>query len=216
MPDMGTLQGEGSPNFFLSDPIPTPHPTSLESISAFQYPPQPPSHRNPSLEIRSMVRGLRIYAGWSYTQLHQTFQVFQGTLHHIIHSNNIPERNLYLGRGRPLTISPETQQELIDTATANAHNRRLPLTQIADLAGVWIGSRALKRLFASRGYHGRVARVKPFLTAATKSKRQAWGEKYQDWAVEDWQDVIWSDKCAFLWAICLERFGSLAGRERSI
>jgi len=68
---------------------------------------------------------------------------------------------------------------------------------MADLAEVRIGSRALKRVFASHGYHRRVTRVKPFLTAATKSKRQAWGEKYQDWAVEDWQDVIWSDECAF-------------------
>ena len=186
-------------NDFVDEPVPTSPPVLPESSSASQLeaPAPAPHYHNPSLETRSMIRGLRIHAGWSYTLLKNTFQVPLGTLHRIIHSSNTPERHLYLRRGRPITLSPEVQHQLIDTATANAHNRRLPLTQIADLAGVSIGARALKRVFAGHGYHRRVARVKPFLSPAAKSKRQSWAETYEDWEVDDWQDVIWSDECAF-------------------
>ena len=160
------------------EPVPIPPPALGESSSASQAPAQTPHRHNPSLETRSMIRGLRIHAGWSYAQLKDTFQVPLSTLHRIIHSSNTPEKHLYLRRGRPITVSPEIQLHLIDIATANAHNRRLPLTQIADLAGVSIGARALKRIFAGHGYHRRVARVKPYLSSVTKSKRQTWAETY--------------------------------------
>ena len=172
------------------EPVRPPPPALPESSLASQAPAPAPHRQNPSLEIRSMVRGLRIHAGWSYGQLKDTFQVPLGTLHRIIHSSNTPERHLYLSRGRPITLSPEVRHHLIDTSIANAHNRRLPLTQIADLAAVSIGAWAVKRIFAGHGYHRRVARVKPFLSLATKNKRQAWAETYQDWQIEDWQDVI--------------------------
>ena len=115
-------------------PVPTPPPALPESSSASQAPAPAGHYHDPSLETRSMVRGLRIHAHWSYTQPKDTFPVPLGTLHRIIHSSNIPERHLYLRRGRPITLSPDIQRQLIDTATANAHNHRLPLTQIANLA----------------------------------------------------------------------------------
>jgi len=67
---------------------------------------------------------------------------------------------------------------------------------VAELAGVQVSARALRRPFASEGYHRRVARVKPYLSPPTRQKRKAWAEQYRDWQVSDWSDVIWSDECA--------------------
>ena len=100
--------------------------------------------------------------------------------------------------GRPLSICPEVRRQLISTATASAYNHRLPLTQVAEVAGINIGQRALKRLFHSQGYHCRVARIKPYLSPAAKEKRRTWGERFQNWIIPDGQDVIGSDECAFL------------------
>ena len=42
-----------------------------------------------------------------------------------------------------------------------------------------------------------MARIKPFLSEASKGRRLEWGEHFHDWNNEDWMDVIWSDDCAF-------------------
>ncbi|KAG0638190.1 hypothetical protein HOY80DRAFT_1048567 [Tuber brumale] len=122
------------------EPVPILLPALPESSSMTQASALALHHHNSSLETRSIVQGLQIHAGWSYAQLKNTFQVLLGTLHRIIHSSNTPERHLYLCHGHPITISPEVQLQLINTTTVNAHNYCLPLTQIANLAGVRIGA----------------------------------------------------------------------------
>lgn len=42
-----------------------------------------------------------------------------------------------------------------------------------------------------------MARVKPFLTIKSKLKRYEWAQTVQDWAVEDFRKVIWTDESAF-------------------
>jgi len=83
--------------------------------------------------------------------------------------------------------------QLINTATASAQNRHLPLSLIAEQVGIKISARALSRAFASEGYHRCVARVKPFLSPAAWVKRNAWAEEFRDWSIQDWADIIWSD-----------------------
>lgn len=151
------------------------------------------SNRIPQ-EPRAMVRGLRRYANLSYSELHQTFHIPLASLHRIIQTRQISQAHSHHRLGHPLSISPEVQRQLLSMATASAHNRGLPLTQVAEAAGINLGQQALKRLFHSQGYHRRVARVKPYLSPAAKEKRRTWGERFQDWTVPDWQDVIWSDE----------------------
>ena len=43
-----------------------------------------------SNETQSIVRGLRIYAGWTYIQLHQTFELPLSTLYRIVNSTTRP------------------------------------------------------------------------------------------------------------------------------
>jgi len=160
------------------------------------------------------IRALRVYAEWSYPRLHEVFGISLGSLHRITHpsiSSSEGEQNstdeasievtsyrvVYHGRGRHSVVTNELRTRLIATATANAHNRRLPYTQVAEVEGIHLGRRALRRVFESQGYHRRVARIKPFLSENSRTRRQQWGERFQDWRVEDWMDVIWTDECAF-------------------
>ena len=68
---------------------------------------------------------------------------------------------------------------------------------MAELEGIQLGRRALRRVFESEGYHRRVAQIKPFLSETSKGRRLEWGEHFRDWNNENWMDVIWSDECAF-------------------
>lgn len=98
-----------------------------------------------SNETRSNVRGLRTYAGWTYIQLHQTLELLLSTLYCILNSTTRPACTSPCGR--PPTISPEAQHQLIELVTADAHHRHLPLTQIADLVSIRIGPCAVRRNF---------------------------------------------------------------------
>jgi len=93
------------------------------------------------------------------------------------------EKNLYHSRGRRRVIDSVMKQQLINAATASAHNRRLPLSLVAEQVGIKISARALRQAFASEGYHRRVARVKPFLSSAARVKRNTWAEEFRDWSI---------------------------------
>ena len=47
----------------------------------------------------------------------------------------------------------------------------------------------LRTAFATKGYHRRVARVRPFLSLAAKDKRFDWAQHYADWTRADWHKV---------------------------
>lgn len=86
---------------------------------------------------------------------------------------------------------------LIEHATASQHNRRKPLSQIAEEAGITVNERTLRQAFADGGYHRRIARVKPYLSISAKIKRFNWANELSDWSVADFRKVIWTDECAF-------------------
>jgi len=148
---------------------------------------------------RDTIRRLYEQGGWTYRQLHEEFNVPMGSLHHLVHSAPITSggNSPYRSRGRKPIFTPEIKQHLIETATANAYNRRLPLSEVAKLAGVQASDRSLRRIFRSQGYNRRIARVKPFLTAAAKQRRLQWAQQFQDWREGDWGEVIFSDTAAF-------------------
>lgn len=191
-------ESEREPDFeCLSKPIPdTPIPDiPIPAVAGATNTPIS-SNRIPQ-ETRAMVCGLRRFSNWSYSELHQTFHIPLASLHGIIQTRQISQAHSCHRLGCPLSNSAEVQRQLISTSTASAHNRPLPLSQVAQVARINIGQRALMWLFHSQGYHRRVARVKPYLSPTAKEKRKPWGERFQDWTVPDWQDVIWSDECAF-------------------
>ena len=58
-----------------------------------------------------------------------------------------------------------------------------------------------KRLHES-GLHGRIAAKKPLLEDTNNKKRLAWAKKHEQWTLDQWKSVLWSDEPK------LENFGS--------
>jgi len=144
----------------------------------------------PNSQVHNIVRTLRLYARWTYPQLHEALGISLSTLHRIVNDNHPPTshtedqhlnvNNELSNTSRRSIVNAETQQRFIATATASAHNRRLPFTQIAKLAGIKLSKATLKKVFKSAGYNRRVARKKAFLSTSAKEKRHAWGERFRD------------------------------------
>lgn len=44
------------------------------------------------------------------------------------------------------------------------------------------------------GFRRRVARKKPPITEVNRKRRLAWAEQHQDWTMEQWHSILWSDE----------------------
>lgn len=60
--------------------------------------------------------------------------------------------------------------------------------------GVSISAVTVRRRLKEVNLHGRVARRKPHLTAEHKKKRLKWARKYENWTIQEWSRVIFSDE----------------------
>jgi len=66
-------------------------------------------------------------------------------------------------RGRQELLSSEERKHLVTVATKSAENRHKPLWEIALLCNIKASDDTLRKAFAEKGFHCRVACKKPFL-----------------------------------------------------
>ena len=68
--------------------------------------------------------------------------------------------------------------------------------------GTDISTSTVQRRRRESGFHGRIAAKKPRLKETNKKKRLVWAKKHNEWTIERWKSVLWSDESKF------EIFGS--------
>jgi transposase len=90
--------------------------------------------------------------------------------------------------GRPKTITLHMERQVHQKALGN---RRKPFTDIGNEIELPISCKSVVRVMGAERYHRRVAKKVPFLTAAQKRQRKAWGEEHRD---HNWTQVVWSDE----------------------
>ena len=47
------------------------------------------------------------------------------------------------------------------------------------------------------GLHGRIPAKKPRVKETNKKKRLAWAKKHEQWTLDRWKSVLWSDEAKF-------------------
>lgn len=57
-----------------------------------------------------------------------------------------------------------------------------------------VSPRTVRNRLHKSGFHGRAKVKKPLLTKKHKALRLSFGQKYQNWTVNDWRRVLWSDE----------------------
>ena len=73
----------------------------------------------------------------------------------------------------------------------------MPYSTIGELAGISPSETTIRQAFEAEGYHRRIARIRPWLSAQAKQRRLDWCLAHPDWLVPDWLGVIWTDEAAF-------------------
>jgi hypothetical protein len=110
--------------------------------------------------------------------------------------------------------SPMMKQALMRTATGK-EDPELPLLQgtssleltAPQIAAQIYGSKSssnrniststVQRRLCVSGLHGRFPEKKPLLKDTNKKKRLAWAKKHEQWTLDWWKSVLWSDESKF-------------------
>jgi len=154
--------------------LPAPPSSSLSPISSRTLSPAPIIAPFPTIIttwLRSKIQGLHDHAEWTFRRIAKELGVAVCTVYSICRAAATPRKPK---PGRPKVLTTPIRQKLVDFATASQMNRRLPFTQVAELAGITADMRTLRTAFATEGYHRRIACSHPYLSLESKEKRLDW------------------------------------------
>jgi transposase len=101
--------------------------------------------------------------------------------------------------GRPRKDTQEVQQFIASKVRLNRYGREKTCAQLAgDLsqAGIEISGQTIWRILRRMGFKKTKPTRKPGLTKRMRDERLAWALAHQDWTLEDWKCVIFSDETA--------------------
>ncbi len=129
--------------------------------------------------------------------------------------------------GRPLKQTPEVTEKIVSQVRSDRYGREKTAADLAgalSLEGIDISATIVLRILKATGFKKTKPTRKPGLTKRMKDKRLQWYLAHQDWTLEDWKRVIWSDETSVvllhrrggyrIWRTSDERFVRSAIRER--
>jgi transposase len=129
--------------------------------------------------------------------------------------------------GRPTKQTPDTTARTVAKVQADRYGREKSCADIAgelSTEGIDISATTIRRILKKAGYRKTKPTRKPGLTKKMMHDRLQWCLAHQDWTLEDWKNVIWSDETAVvllhrrggyrIWRKADERFVRSCIRER--
>ncbi|KAL1867162.1 hypothetical protein VTK73DRAFT_4295 [Phialemonium thermophilum] len=100
--------------------------------------------------------------------------------------------------GRPRSMSPLQEEELIKYVCASKDHRRMSFLQLSTTVldgafSIW----AIKNALYRYGFRRRVARVRYGITEEVRKLRLDWAREHVEWTPEQWAKVVWVDASSF-------------------
>jgi transposase len=150
------------------------------------------------MQIRQLVVDL-FQDGESLAQIGQQLLMAKSSVQYIVQKfkklklvANLP------GRGRKRLTTP--RQDKIIRARMLENRRKTASEMAAELRqdlSLIVSPQLIRNRLHEAGYHGRVARKKPWISPQNKKARLQWARTYQDKPQTFWNRVLWSDESKF-------------------
>ena len=99
--------------------------------------------------------------------------------------------------GRPPILTKSAREQLKISVTRNKKTRRQTLSEIQQTLNVNISIQTIRHELAKEGVHSCIPRPKPLISDVNKEKRLSWALDHEDWTVEDFKKIVWSDESTY-------------------
>jgi transposase len=97
--------------------------------------------------------------------------------------------------GRPSKLSATSERAIITQITTGKVANAVQATKhINSIIPNPVSSQTVRRVLKRHSLKAVTKKKKPLLSAVHRKKRLAFALKYQNWTVEDWKRIIWSDE----------------------
>src|SRR5579871_6268356 len=97
---------------------------------------------------------------------------------------------------RPKKLSSRDVRQYIRYLHTNKLTRRTSLSQLKKIFHLNVHECTIRRALQKAGYHHRISRHRPYLNKRDKKRRLKFAKEHQDWTVEQWASVLFSDEMA--------------------
>jgi tRNA U38,U39,U40 pseudouridine synthase TruA len=97
-------------------------------------------------------------------------------------------------KGRPPIFDEAKRQKLVNFVTASPENRQLEYFRFPPEVSVDACERIIRRALGTKDFHRYVQCQKPYLSKVNREKRLLFAECYEEWEVEDWYKVLFTDE----------------------
>jgi len=100
--------------------------------------------------------------------------------------------------GRPLITNKPTQKKIINLITSRRCSSAVEVqNHLQEQENINISAPTIRCILRNDGLVSRVKRKKPYLSKKHQKRRLDFARKYENWTINDWSKVIWSDESKF-------------------
>ena len=100
--------------------------------------------------------------------------------------------------GRPRILNKRDERKIIRLISTHECSTAVDIQKnIRIYDNINVSTDTIRRVLRRNGLHARIRRKKPYLKKEHQKRQLAFARKYQNWTIEDWKHVIWSDESKF-------------------
>jgi len=134
------------------------------------------------------------HSGATQCAIASQLQVTQSTISRLLRRHNISTfKQRGIRRYYRCKTTERADRRIVRTALASRRTTLRDLTKKLDLG---VSHRTIQRRLKEAGIQKRIACTKPHLSPEHMAKRLEWAKERENWTVEQWGNVIWSDESA--------------------
>jgi len=98
------------------------------------------------------------------------------------------------GKGREMATTRQTDRRIVRMALQNRKLTAVDINKSISQTGILVSDRTVRNRLIKAGLRARIPRKKPFLNKLQRRRRLAWAREHEDWTVDMWKQVLWSDE----------------------
>lgn len=139
--------------------------------------------------------------GYSSRQIQEKTGVSKSKVASIIKEVQPDKENLL--KGRPKKLTSQDERHILSLLSSGAAENATDATKkLNNIISDLVSTQTVRNILKKHQFKAYVKKKKPLLKKQHRLDRLAFARKHQNWTIEDWKKVIWSDETK------INRFGS--------